>query len=789
MSESEKEFLERLLATFRVEADEYIKSISSGLVELENAADPDEKNRLLDLIFRQAHSLKGSARAVDLSSVESICQLMESIFKDFKYKGVPDMPEMFDILQKALDTVDALLKGDDVDIEPVLRALEMVESGGPLTIRNNTSPPPGPAKQNDSTPPPKRRFNREGLVFASREPGGTSPPDDQPGEEKPPPVKTAAPAKSRAAALSTIRVASGKLDKLLLQAEEMIAMKLSVNRRTGELNELVPLLDDLKKKRNRAAAAVKTLGQLEGAGQAVPMEIQGFMDFCRDWIKELEIRVNSGIKALQTDQRFFHTLIDSHLDDMRKALMLPFSSLFESFPRMVRDMARQKGKDIELSIIGSKIEVDRRILEEIKDPMIHLLRNSVDHGIEEPAARKMSGKPAKASIDIILSQKANNRIEVVVSDDGAGIDLKKIKQKIMELDMYSPRELDRMSRQDILSVIFSPEFSTSPIITDLSGRGLGLAIVREKVERLGGRLFVESEPGKGALFRLLLQTTLSTFRGILASSGGRKWVIPTVHVEQAVKLEPGRIKTVENRETLLWGGHVLSYVHLGRVLGLPPAPTAYENTNGTVDAVILSAGDRRMAFQVDDVLDEHEVLVKELGKQLTRVRNIAGATILGSGEVVPILNVVDLMKSAVTAADSGTVQKNGAKQKTVKTKGKKSVLVAEDSITSRMLLKNILESAGYGVTVAVDGMDGWVRLNETHFDLAVLDVEMPRMTGFQLTRKIRENKELEKLPVVLVTSLESTEDREKGIDAGADAYIVKSSFDQSNLIEVIKKMV
>lgn len=326
---------------------------------------------------------------------------------------------------------------------------------------------------------------------------------------------------------------------------------------------------------------------------------------------------------------------------------------------------------------------------------------------------------------------------------------------------------------------FQSGISTSSIITDISGRGLGLAIVREKVEQLGGTVAIESHPDAGTTFRIALPLTLANFRGVLVGVGGQFFIIPIASIGRVARLADMDIRTVENRETISLDEKAVSLVRLGDVLGLPSKAAAGKSAGEM--AIVLDLGSTRIAFQVDEVIGEQEVLVKPLGPQLARVRNIAGASVLGTGQVVPVLNVPDLMKSAVKFAAGMPVQP--AETRT------QSVLVVEDSITSRALLKNILESAGYAVTTAVDGVDAYTVLKTAVFDLVVSDVEMPRMDGFELTAKVRSDKQLAELPIVLVTALESHEYRERGIDVGANAYIVKSSFDQSNLLEVIRRLI
>jgi two-component system chemotaxis sensor kinase CheA len=372
-----------------------------------------------------------------------------------------------------------------------------------------------------------------------------------------------------------------------------------------------------------------------------------------------------------------------------------------------------------------------------------------------------------------------------VSDDGSGIDVAKVREAALKSGSITSEQEKALDEQQVLSFLFHSGVSTSPIITDISGRGLGLAIVQEKVEKLGGTVSVESHPDRATTFQIVLPLTLATFRGVLVRLDEHRFVIPTAHVESVVGVSKEGIKTVENRETIEINGQALSLVRLGNVLELPRRAMGKEEA-AKVPALVLSSTGKRIAFLVDEISSEQEVLVKSLGPQLSRVRNVAGATVLGTGKVVPILNVPDLMYSAVRATSAPlTIAAVEEKMATAR----KAILVAEDSITARTLLKNILESAGYHVTTAVDGVDAVTTLRSEEFDLVVSDVDMPRMNGFGLTAKIRADKKLSELPVVLVTALESRQDREHGIDVGANAYIVKSSFDQSNLLEVIRRLI
>jgi len=358
-----------------------------------------------------------------------------------------------------------------------------------------------------------------------------------------------------------------------------------------------------------------------------------------------------------------------------------------------------------------------------------------------------------------------------------------IKKAAVKKGIISEKEARRLTDQEALALIFESNISTSAIITDISGRGLGLTIVREKVEKVSGSVAVETSPNAGTTFRLVLPITLASFRAVLVKVNGQPFAIPTMQVVQSRKINKEEVKTIENRETISANGYTLPLVRLADVLEL--RERSEEERSGPVSALILGTADKLVAFSVDQLLGEQEILLKSLGSQLSRVRNITGATILGSGQVVPVLNVSDLIKSArqATAAQSEALIPAAEKAK------KKSILVVEDSITARMLLKNILESAGYAVKTAVDGLDGFTQLRTADFDLLVSDVDMPRLNGFDLTSKVRGDRKLADLPVVLVTALDSRADRERGIDVGANAYIVKSTFDQSNLLEVIQRLI
>jgi two-component system chemotaxis sensor kinase CheA len=503
------------------------------------------------------------------------------------------------------------------------------------------------------------------------------------------------------------------------------------------------------------------------------------------FLRDQESSLFALLRTAEYDQRAFSGMLDYHLDSMKKALMLPFSSFLDVFPKIVRELSRDQEKDVELVIQQEEIEIGRRILEEMKDPLIHLVRNCIDHGIEKPEERTRKGKPPRGVISITVSSKDGNKVEITITDDGTGIDVEKVRDAALKADVISPEEDAKMNGQEEMLLIFESGVTTNSTITDISGRGLGLAIVRDKVESLGGAISLESHRDIGTTFRMVLPLSMATFRGVLVRVQDYFFVLPTISIERVLRAGKNEIETVENKKTVRVHGKTVPLVQLADILEINQRDIPADATD-KVQVIVLSSADRYVAFVVDEILHEQEVLVKGLGSQLSRARNIAGAAVLGTGKVAPILNVPDLMKSTMKAALRKTATTLAPE---ITQTEKKSILVAEDSITARVLLRSILEAAGYQVKTAVDGMDALTLLRTDNFDMVVSDVDMPRMNGFELTARIRSDKKLAELPVVLVTALESRDDREHGIEVGASGYMAKSSFDQGDLLEVIRRLI
>lgn len=739
MADDDDAFLDRLRATFAVEAVEHLTAMSSGLVALERATDGGQRQALVEGIFRDAHNLKGAARVVNRADIEALCQRLESVFAAMKRGALAPTSAVFDRLHRSVDGLEQLLPTPVADAHGE-RALDGVIADLELLLAGDTEVATGSsASQQDAAAP---------------------------GE---PAVTTAS------GSAATVRIAADKLDLIYRQAEELIGAKLAAEERGREMREVRAALRGCTK----AAADLR---------QVLPPRAAGARDY-RDAfarhdgaLRALAEQLESVASAAEVDRRTFAKMLDNLLDEAKALLKQPIASGLRALPRVVRELGREQGKDIDVAIDDGGIEIDRRILDELKDPLVHLVRNSVDHGLETPAERARAGKPARGAITIHAAYRDAGKVELTIADDGRGINRAAVLDAARRSGLVSADETPPAA--EIAALILRSGVSTSDQVSAISGRGLGLAIVSDKVERLGGTLSVASEPALGTSFKLVLPVTLASFRGVTVRVAERLFVVPTANVTRVARVSMERVTSVENRSTVQLGGRQLALVHLGEVLGIGSRRDLGHSPQHCLVAVLAAAG-QAIAFAVDEVLGEQEVLLKDLGSQFVRVRNLAGSTQLGTGGPVPLLNVPDLLRTAVAIAAS----QPASPAPPLRDLRAHRILLVDDSITARTLLSNILQAAGYVVHTAVDGSDAWASLATSNFDLVVSDVEMPRMDGFELTTRIRGDARLCELPVVLVTALASREHRERGVEVGANAYLIKSEFDQAALLECIRRVI
>ncbi len=743
-----------LRALFGAESEEHLQHLDEGLLRLES--DPQDNATLAD-VFRHAHSLKGAARMLGLSEVETLAHGFEDALgaaaRGQSFLAVGSVERLLG----ALDGMRALVAqalGDQpasVDVPALL---------GSLRETSAAPPPPSVAEPQTSVTEPQ-----------------TSVAEPQTSAIAPPPSATASGKAADAGwSIETMRVDPAKLDGLLSMAGELVVSTSRAVRGRGELVALEELRDEWGR---ATSAAKRTLRELmstpDAPGDARALrELERLVQAQSERLEQLDGALGRlGIAGGDLDR--MATVVGQMEAAIRGVRLLPLATLFGLFPRTVRDLGRTANKAVRLEVEGGDTHADKRILEALKDPLMHLIRNAVDHGLESPEERAHTGKPETATLRL-RGYSTAQRIVVEVEDDGRGLNAAAIRASAARKGLRSEAELDALTTREIIELIFAPGFSTRAEVSELSGRGVGLDIVRAGVARLRGTVEVESHPGRGCLFRLSLPVTLATTRVLLVRAGaGQTFGLPIEAVRGLFRLAPEDVFPFGGRDTVLWNGAPTSLARLSDVLGLPSQP------QGAAPCVVLEVGQERAGLILDALLEEQEIILKPLGALADRVPHVAGATILQDGEVCLVLDAAELLHRATRGSAPQPIPAPDAPRP-------KSVLLVEDSITVRTQEKRILEAAGYDVTVAVDGLDGWEKLAAGSFDAVVSDIEMPRLNGLALTARIREEAQYAEMPVLLVTSLGSEADRLRGAEAGADAYIIKSAFDGNALVEALRRL-
>jgi two-component system chemotaxis sensor kinase CheA len=477
-------------------------------------------------------------------------------------------------------------------------------------------------------------------------------------------------------------------------------------------------------------------------------------------------------------------IIDELQANMKKIRMLPLSAIFDGFPRMVRDIATQQGKEVNLLISGEETELDKKVLDGIKPSLIHILRNCIDHGIEEPEVRTALGKQRVGTIKVSALHEADN-VVITVEDDGRGMDIDQIKQTALKKQLATNDDLERMTDKEILNIVFMNGYSTSPVVTDVSGRGIGLDIVRRDIINLKGRVTLTTQKNGGSKFTLVLPLTIAIIQVLLVEVQDMIFALPMLPITESVKVKMDDVSTIEGRMAISLRGHTVPLVALSEVLELPPVQEDKEKAGGEMMVVITTSLDSRIGFVVDRIVGEEEVFIKSLGKHLGKVKNVSGAIIMPTGEVVIVLDMADLIAHSALSLPAMAGRKNVPELK----RKEKKILVVEDAFSTRELEKTILETHGYLVDTAVDGLDALDRIAGTHYDLIVSDIEMPRMDGFELCKTLKKKEGYADIPFVMVTALQKEEDKRRGMEVGAAAYIVKSAFEQTGLLDTIERLV
>jgi two-component system chemotaxis sensor kinase CheA len=534
-------------------------------------------------------------------------------------------------------------------------------------------------------------------------------------------------------------------------------------------------------------ASVKTLDSLVNLIGELIINKKRFED------KTLRLKSISRNAHIEGLQEFHHGFEEDvlYLDYLIQELhmqamslrMLPLKTITDNLQRQIRDLAKGQGKEIRLEVVGENIEVDRVLLESLKPMFIHILNNAVDHGIESPEIRQASGKNAKGLIRIVARHEGNS-VRIDITDDGRGMDPERIKLAALRRGVIDKEEADLLRNDEALYLTLRAGFSTSEIVTDLSGRGVGMDVVSKNIEKVKGTLGLKSVVGQFTEISLQLPLTLSVIDVLMILISGESFSIPLTYVQETIKIRSGDIATVGSKEVVSVRGVTVPLVSLAAILGLPEKKSFTEM--GKISAVVLKWRDHAVACTVEAILGSSEIVVKGLGDQLKNVKFIFGATILGDGSPSLILDVPDLFASA-DGEGSTAIRKAFEESQAARIKG--SILVVDDSITTRTMERSILVSHGYQVQLAVSGEDALEKVANDRFDLVISDVEMPGINGFELTRRLRDMVEVRNVPVIIVSSLSRDEDKRKAIESGAQAYIVKGSFEQGSLLDTVEALI
>lgn len=497
-------------------------------------------------------------------------------------------------------------------------------------------------------------------------------------------------------------------------------------------------------------------------------------------LKAVEQSARALAAALAEDGRALRVTTDALMIELRRARMMPAGDLIAAFPDMVADLAQEMGKAVSWRTSGAELMIDREVAERIKDPLLHAVRNAIDHGIEPPPARTRAGKPATGTVALAIEAADNGRVAIEVSDDGAGIDLDAVREGAVRSRLLTAEEARDLPEIDVLDLVFQSNLSTRGVISAVSGRGLGLAIVRERAERLGGSVRLSSTPGAGTVLRLEVPAALANFRGIGVRAAGVDFVWPRDAVERTLALPAAARAEAGERGFVPFEGGAVPFAELSRLIGHPADATRDGARIGS--CLVIRHGLRRGIVAVDEVTGEREVMVKELRPPLLRVRHVLAAGMLGNGRLALILRTADVLETMALGParqSSGRPARLGRRHR---------LLIVDDSLTTRAMEAGLLEAAGYEVEAVADGVEAWSALQQRPFDAVVSDVDMPNMNGFELTQKIRSDPRLKPLPIVLVTALEEREDHDRGLKLGANAYMMKSAFDQSLLIDLVRRV-
>jgi two-component system sensor histidine kinase and response regulator WspE len=745
---------------FRGEVRSHALAIQHGLiaylVEAREAA-------ALEPVIDAAHAIRGAARLVGNDLAVTLAGSLESLFAQARSEGRSLGVEHLRAVADALAMLAELTTLDE-DAVPDWHARR--EAAVAAVVEQLNAESQSPSVESAAQPPvaatvePTPAIVTEELVVES-----VAAPDST---TEVAPTPSAQPSE---AASAVVRVSAQSLNRLmglagesLVQARWLQPFSTALLKLKKHQDDVALLLDNLSHALPSRGADEDTIGLVNQARQGAAT--------CRHVLADrLSAFDDHAAQAEDLNSRLYHEVIVSR--------MRPFGDGAHGFPRLVRDMARQLGKQVRLEIDGLEADVDRDVLEKLEAPLTHLLRNAVDHGIEMPEVREAAGKSPSGLIKLEVRHRAG-MLAITIADDGRGLDVDRIRQKIVERGLTTAELSQAMTPAEVLEFLFLPGFSTAEKVTEYSGRGVGLDVVQQSVRRIGGSVRITTVPGNGATFHLQLPITLSVLRAVIVEIDGEPYAFPHNRIDRLLQIPSASLHSLENRQFIVVDGQNVGVLMASQALGL--GRQAHEKQDLLILLVSDSTG--QYGLIVDDFRGEQDLVVRPLDARLGKVPNISAAAILDDGAPVLIADVEDLMRSLDRHIQGGGLQRQTRAD--AATGPKKKVLVVDDSITVREVERQILRSRGYDVTVAVDGQEGWNMVRSERFDLVISDVDMPRMNGLELVEMIRGEASLAGLPVIIVSYKERPEDRMRGLDVGANYYLTKSSFHDDTFLQAVR---
>jgi chemosensory pili system protein ChpA (sensor histidine kinase/response regulator) len=767
---AQDEVPQELAEVFALESEDHLRSISALLPTLER--EPGNRDVLLE-IRRSAHTLKGAAAMVGFQSITQLAHRMEDLL-DLLYEGSrPVTPDVVQLLFRSHDTLEDLAaRKADAQAVAALYAQYQELLGEPSG--RGAPELPGPGEVEERAP--------EGEAAA--QPQGAN-----------------------------VRVPLERVDELIKLVSELVVTRSAFEQRLGDFARQTAELQMSSDRIGRVAATLETQYEASALGGRLPLpghaerlphnrllpttfQTHGFDDLEFDRYTEFHLlsrQLAESTSDVQTIESELGQLIgdfDGFLtrqarlasqieDKLMRLRLVPLHTLSSRLKRAVRNVAALQGKDVELLLEGEKTELDKTVLEAMADPLLHLLRNAVDHGIETPEVRQARGKPERGAIRLRAFYEGN-QVTVQVSDDGAGIDPEVVRHTAVERGFLAAPDAGQLPAEELLSLLFLPGFTTARAVSEVSGRGVGLDIVNAGVKRLKGTLAVDSRPGEGTTFTVRLPMTLAITRALLVKAHQETFALPLDAIRQILRPEPGATEQVGGETVLHVGSQAFPLLSLGKVLGLRQ-PTDERVKRRPV--VIVHTGTRQVALEVDYLLGGREIVIKNLGTHLRRVHGVTGATLMGDGRVVLILNPAELLTQPAPPKTPRKAPDTQTLRYVLK------IMVVDDSPSVRRVVSNLVTNAGWQALLARDGLDALEQLQQTAEppDLLLLDVEMPRMDGYDLLTAVKAQEALRDLPVVMITSRAGDKHRRKAFDLGASAYLVKPYQDEA-LLGLIRQL-